>query len=119
MMLASYFCVIYSPTSQSQWKVTNFHDDSYLIEWTLGEAPLLFFCLYGPIRPDAPVRLLPSRQEWIITRGKGENVYGWVSLVPLFHTAQTLINIRVSPAGEMIGDNWAVDMGGDNKVRSH
>jgi len=122
MALASYFHLL-TNFAITQWKVKNVHDNSYLIEWTLGEAPPLFFCLYGPIRPEAPVRLLPSEQEWIITKGEGKNVYRWVTLGHLLLTAQTLTktngHLRVSPAGEMIGVNWAVDMGGDNEVRSH
>jgi len=41
----------------------------------------------------------------------------------LLLTAQTLTktngHLRVSPAGEMIGVNWAVDKGEDDEVRSH
>ena len=88
-------CVIFphhftDQISTTQWKVTNLHDDSYFIEWVASHGPPAFFSLDGPIRPEAPVRLLPDRQEWVISKGEGENVYRWVPLGRLFLIAHTL-----------------------------
>jgi len=45
----------------------------------------------GPIIQDTPVMLLSNKQEWVITKGEGENVYRWVSFGSLvISSAQTL-----------------------------
>jgi len=55
--------------------VTNVHDDSYFIEWKSSEGRPAFLGVDGPIRPEEPVLLLPNKQEWVITKGEGGDVY--------------------------------------------
>jgi len=80
----------------TQWKVTNVHDCSYFIEWTVKEGPPFFFSFDGPggpVRQDTPVLLLPNKQEWVIPRGEGEHVYWWMFFSRLFlSSAQSLTN---------------------------
>jgi len=55
--------------------VTNVRDNSYFIEWKSSEGRPAFLGLDGPIRPEEPVLLLPNKQEWVITKGEGGDVY--------------------------------------------
>jgi len=79
--------------------------------------PPVYFSIEGSIRPDVPVRLFPTRQEWVITPGKGENVYKWVSssCLCLLQKLTNRIVVSVSPASQMIGVNWAIDKARDNE----
>jgi len=88
------FLLLLTKFAITQWKVTHTHGDSYLIAWTMSFGPPFFMCLdgpNGPIMQDTPVMLLSDKQEWLITKGEGENVYRWVSIGRLFlSSAQTL-----------------------------
>ena len=79
MKFALFLSLSLTEISTMQWVVRRVHDDSYTIEWTVRMGPPVYLSIDGPIRPDVPVSLFPTQQEWIITPGKGDNVYRWVS----------------------------------------
>jgi len=108
----------------TQWKVTHAQGDSYHIAWTMSFGPPFFMSLdgpNGPIMQDTPVMLLSNKQEWVITKGEGENVYRWVSFgssFPVRRYLQRPTIISISVADQLVGVNMAIDKVDNDEVRS-